>query len=83
MNVKIKGKVYSSVVSLHCALGRDMGIEEGTGKEIGGCRNANATMDVLDRITNERIRGWGNRNGGTLKESKGKEVEVVQAVIQR
>ena len=26
--------------------GRDMGIEEGTGKEIGGRRNANATMDV-------------------------------------
>ena len=27
-------------------LGRDMGIEEGTGKEIGGRRNENATMDV-------------------------------------
>ena len=26
--------------------GRDMGIEEGTGKEIGGRRNENATMDV-------------------------------------
>ena len=26
--------------------GRDMGVEEGTGKEIGGRRNANATMDV-------------------------------------
>ena len=27
-------------------LGRDMGVEEGTGKEIGGRRNENATMDV-------------------------------------
>ena len=26
--------------------GRDTGIEEDTGKEIGGCRNENATMDV-------------------------------------
>ena len=26
--------------------GRDMGTEEGTGKEIGGRRNENATMDV-------------------------------------
>ena len=25
---------------------RDMGVEEGTGKEIGGRRNENATMDV-------------------------------------
>ena len=26
--------------------GRDIGVEEGTGKEIGGRRNENATMDV-------------------------------------
>ena len=26
--------------------GRDMGVEEGTGKEIGGRRNENATMNV-------------------------------------
>ena len=26
--------------------GRDMGVEEGTGKKIGGRRNENATMDV-------------------------------------
>ena len=26
--------------------GRDMGVAEGTGKEIGGSRNENATMDV-------------------------------------
>ena len=26
--------------------GRDMGVEEGTGKEIGGRRNENSTMDV-------------------------------------
>ena len=47
MNVKIKRKVYSSMVTLHCVRGRDMGIEEGTGREIGGCRNAKSTMDVL------------------------------------
>ena len=39
-----------------------MGIEDGTGKEIGGRRNENATMDMygvtnLDKIRNERIRG--------------------------
>ena len=47
MNVKIKGKVYRTVVraTLVCG-GRDMGIEEGTGKEIGSRRNENATMDV-------------------------------------
>ena len=27
--------------------GRDMGVEKGTGKEIGGRRNENAKMDVL------------------------------------
>ena len=39
--------------------GRDIGVEEGTGKEIGGRRNENATMDVtkLDNIRNGRIRG--------------------------
>ena len=29
--------------------GRDMGSEEDTGKEIGGRRNENATMDVKSR----------------------------------
>ena len=37
-----------------------MGIEEGTGKEIGGRRNANATrmcgVTKLDKMRNERIR---------------------------
>ena len=39
--------------------GRDMGVEEGTGKEIGGRRNENAAMcgvTKLDKIRNERIR---------------------------
>ena len=44
MNVNIKGKVYRKTAT--GVRGRDMGIEEGTGKEIGGRRNANATMDV-------------------------------------
>ena len=47
MNVKIKGKVNRTVVSTSTDVrGRDMGVEEGTGKEIGGRRNENATMDV-------------------------------------
>ena len=40
-----------------------MGSKEGTGKEIGGCRNVKATMNLrgytftmLDRIRNERTR---------------------------
>ena len=41
--MKIKGKVYRTVVRPALMY---MGIEEGTGKEIGGRRNENATMDV-------------------------------------
>ena len=53
-----------------------MGIEEGTGKEIGGRRNANATMDVRS------YDGWksilvDNESRGTRKESLGNEVENV------
>ena len=33
--------------------GRDMGVEEGTGKEIGGRRNENATMDVRSYETGQ------------------------------
>ena len=47
MNVKIKGKEYRTVVRPALMYGgRNMGVEEGTGKEIGGRRNENATMDV-------------------------------------
>ena len=46
MNVKIKGKVYITVVRQALMYGADMGVEEGTGKEIGGRRKENATMDV-------------------------------------
>ena len=45
MNVRIKGKVYRTVVRPALMYGgRDMGVEEGTGKE--GRRNENSTMDV-------------------------------------
>ena len=46
--MKIKGKVYRTGVRPALMYGAepDMGIEEGTGKEIGGRRNENATMDV-------------------------------------
>ena len=45
-----QGKEYRTVVTGKTSTnvrGRDMGVEEGTGKEIGGRRNENATMDVL------------------------------------
>ena len=40
-----EGVQYSGKTSTDVR-GRDMDVEEGTGKEIGGCRNENATMDV-------------------------------------
>ena len=67
--------VQDSSIGLYTKTGtgvrdRYMGVEEGTGKEIGGRRNENATMDVrsyensfagccwkLDKLGNERIRG--------------------------
>ena len=53
MNVKTKGKVHvqNSGKTSTDVRGRDMGFEEGTGKEIGGRRNENATMGV-------RLRSW-------------------------
>ena len=45
MNVKIK-KVQNNGKTGTDVRGRDMGVEEGTGKEIRGHRNANVTMDV-------------------------------------
>ena len=66
--------------------GRDIGIEEGTGKEIGSRRNENATMDVqsykagqYQKRTNKRD----NESGGNHKESPGKEVEVVWACDEK
>ena len=47
MNVKVNGEgVQDSGMTSTDVRSRDMGIEEGTEKEIGGCRNAHATMDV-------------------------------------
>ena len=46
--MKIKEKVYRTVVRpalMYGAGGRDMGVEEGTGKEILHRRYANATVD--------------------------------------
>ena len=60
--------------------GRDMGVEEGRGKEIGGRRNENATVDVRSyeagqykKRTNKRD----NEIGGNRIQSPGKEVEIV------
>ena len=44
--MKIKGKVYRTGVRPALVYGAEMCVEEGTGKEIGGRRNENATMDV-------------------------------------
>ena len=46
MNVKIKGRLQNSGKTNTDVRGRDMGVEEGTGKETGGRRNENATMYV-------------------------------------
>ena len=46
MNVKIREGVQNSGKTVIDIQGRDMGVEEGTGKEIGGRRNENGTMDV-------------------------------------
>ena len=63
-----------------------MGVEEGTGKEIGGRRNENATMDVRSyeagqdtKLKNKKD----NESGGNHKESPGKEVEVVWACNEK
>ena len=63
-----------------------MGIEEGTGKEIGGRRNENATMDVRSyeagqdqKLKNKRD----NESGGNHKEITGKKVEVVWACEEK
>ena len=46
MNVNIKGRLQNSGKTNTAVRGRDMGVEDGTGKETGGRRNENATMDV-------------------------------------
>ena len=54
--------------------GRDMGVEEGTGKEIGGRRNENATMDVRSYEAGQEMkekegqRKWGKSQRKYRKE---------------
>ncbi len=66
--------------------GRGMGVEEGTGKEIGGRRNENATVDVRSykagQDKNEIIRGT-TKVGEITKNNPGKEVEVVWACDEK
>ena len=66
--------------------GRDMGIEEGTWKEIGGRRNENATMDVRSYEAAQDQK-WKNKrdneSGRNHKESTGKKVEVVWACDEK
>ena len=61
--------------------------EEGTGKEIGGRRNANATMDVWSYEAGQENklinRGGYNACGGHRNERPGKEVEVVWACDEK
>ena len=58
--------------------GRDMGVEEGTGKEIGGRRNENATMDMRSyeagQIRNERISGT-TKVGENTKKVQGRRLK--------
>ena len=46
VNVNIKGRLQNSGKTNSDVRGRDMGVEDGTGKETGGHRNENATMNV-------------------------------------
>ena len=46
MNVNIKGRLQNSGKTNSDVRGRDMGVEDGTGKETRGRRNENATMNV-------------------------------------
>ena len=68
--------------------GRDMCIEEGTGKEIGGRRNENAT-DVRsyeagqDQKRKNKRDNEGGRNHNETVKSTGKEVEVVWACDEK
>ena len=62
--------------------GRGMGAEEGTGKQIGGRKNENATMDVRSYEAGQdqtRKNMRDNGSGGNHKESTGNKVEVVWA----
>ena len=62
--------------------GRYMGVEEGTGKETGGRRNENATIDVqsYDAGQDQKLKNKrDNKSGGNHKESTGNKVEVVWA----
>ena len=70
--MKIKGKVYKTVVRRTDVRSRDMGVEEGTGKEIRGRGNDNATMDVRSLI-----RSW------TRSEMTTKVVEITKKAQER
>ena len=66
--------------------GRNMGIEEGTGKEIGGHRNDHATMDVRSYKAGQDQKSKNkrdNESGRNHKENPGKEVEVVWTCDER
>ena len=62
-----------------------MGIED-KGKEIGGGKDANDTMDVWSYKAwqNQKLINKGdNKSGRNLKESQGKEAEVVWACVAK
>ena len=66
---------------------RDMGVEEGTGKEIGGRRNENATMDVQSYEAgqdqkNERIR-WTTKVGEFTKKVQERRLKWYGHVMRR
>ena len=65
---------------------RDMGVEEGTGKEIGGRRNENATMDVRSYEAGQdqkRKKMRDNESGGNHKERTGRKVDMVWACDEK
>ena len=63
-----------------------MGIEEDDGKEIGGRRNENSTMEVrsYEAGQDKKLKHNGYKeSGGNRKESPRKEVEVVWACDEK
>ena len=87
MNVKIKGKVYKTMVRPALVYGAETWALEKSREnklEVAETRILRWMPRVtkLDRVRNERIRGT-TKVGGNLKESPGKEVEVARACDEK
>ena len=85
-------KYVINILNIHANLNitdvrsRGLGVEEGTGKEIGGRRNENARwlsrVTKLDKIRNERIR-WTTKVGQITKKVQERRLKWYGHVIRR